>query len=303
MPRVCVRSSVCNLSQLSLPLQLALLPLLCACGELGDFFGSESDYESPVLSDTFAVSSAFVASGAMGDGADERLFEIFPPEGETDACSRYISRKSGSKGNCYRFEYRTNGVQNWAGVYWQSPENNWGQDRGHLIKAGKFDRVRFRVALMEVHGDGTRVAAASRMTFWAGGMGHGPSAAALALEAQGRAAALDAGLSIQDGGVPMLSGLFYKDAFKTSELVRPVLPDNATGEPNWNDFSLTIPMTTTLPDDHEDPLRHNEPAYGEPYERVIGAFAWALGHPAGTPPGEGKTLWVFIDDIVWEARQ
>jgi hypothetical protein len=283
---------------------LACAPLLAGC----EFFGPGSEYTNPILSETFAVSRAFSASGAMGDGADETLFGILPNATSDDACSRYIARQEDSAGNapqgvCYRFEYSTNGAENWAGVYWQAPANNWGQERGHRIAPSTFDRVRFKVALMRVLADGTREAAASRMTFWAGGMGHGPTAAALALEAQGRAAALDAGLAVNDGGQPMLTGLLYKDAFKTAELVRPVLPDPETGEAVWNEFSLRIPLTTTLPDDERDPLRSNQPAFGEPYERVIGAFAWALGHPAGTAPGTGDELWIFIDDIVWEAAE
>jgi hypothetical protein len=281
--------------------------LTLGCGELGDFFGSSSEPPDPVLSTTFAVSGEFAASGAMGDGADESLFEIFPLEGDSaDACSPYIQRKPDSEGrapagDCYRFEYLTNGSDNWAGVYWQWPTNNWGQQQGRRISPDTFDRLRFKVALMQENEDGEREAVASRMTFWAGGMGHGPSAAAIALEAQGRAAALDAGVPLLDSGEPMLTDLIYKDAFKTAELVRPVLPDPDTGKARWNEFSLRIPRTTTLPNDADDPLRDNEPAFGKPYQRVIGAFAWALGHPAGELPGSGKKFLIFVDDIVWQA--
>jgi hypothetical protein len=276
------------------------------CGELGDFFGPSHDVPKPVLDTSFAVSNEFAASGAMGDGADEELFAIFPPLGGQDACSGYLERRKDSAGRapagaCYRFEYLSNGTDNWAGVYWQWPANNWGQEKGRRISPDTFDSLRFKVALMQENEDGELEAAASRMTFWAGGMGHGPSAAALALEAQGRAAALDAGVPLIDGGEPMLTDLLYKDAFKTAELVRPVLPDRDTGEATWNEFSLRIPRTTTLPNDPDDPLRDNEPQFGEPYQRVIGAFAWALGHPAGELPGTGKKFLVFIDDIVWQA--
>jgi hypothetical protein len=280
--------------------------LLLGCGELGDFFGPSTELPNPILDKSFAVSSEFVASGAMGDGADDALFEIFPQMGSDDACSGYIERGPDSAGrapagDCYRFEYRTNGADNWAGVYWQWPANNWGQQSGRRISPDTFDRLRFKVALMQENEDGELEAAVSRMTFWAGGMGHGPSAAALALQAQGEAAALDAGVPVADAGNPMLTDLIYKDAFKTAELVRPVLPDPDTGEVSWNEFSLRIPRTTTLPDAPDDPLRDNEPSFGEPYQRVIGAFAWALGHPAGELPGTGTKFLVFVDDIVWQA--
>lgn len=281
-------------------------PFAVGCGDLGDFFGPSTDAPDPVLSTSFAVSNEFAATGAMGDGADEELFEIFPHLGSGDACSDYIERSADAQdrapaGACYRFEYRSNGADNWAGVYWQWPPNNWGQQKGRRISPNTFDSVRFKVALMQQNEAGDVEAAASRMTFWAGGMGHGPSAAALALEAQGRAAALDAGVPISDAGEPMLTDLIYKDAFKTAELVRPVLPDPDTGEATWNEFSLRIPRTTTLPDDPDDPLRDREPEFGEPFQRVIGAFAWALGHPAGELPGTGKKFLIFVDDVVWQA--
>jgi len=283
----------------------ALGLLALGCGDLGEFFGPGTELPNPVLSETFAVSTQFMPSGAMGDGADEDLFDIHPKAGDTDACSSYLARETDSagnaaEGNCYRFEYRTNGAENWAGVYWQWPGNNWGQEKGRRVKPGTFDRVRFKVALMAINANGDTEPAASRMTFWAGGIGHGPSAAALALEAQGRAAAADAGFIADAGFQPMLTDLIYKDAFKTAELVRPVLPDPDTGKAVWNEFSLRIPMTTTLPDDPDDPLRANVPDFGEPYQRVIGAFAWALGHPAGELPGSGENFLVFVDDIVWQ---
>ncbi|HTM46994.1 MAG TPA: hypothetical protein VL137_18685 [Polyangiaceae bacterium] len=274
----------------------------------GQFFDSGSHYQDPVLQHTFAVSSAFSASGAMGDGEDKHLLAIFPKEGSEDACTGYIKRMRDTagnrpQGNCYRFEYNTNGIDNWAGVYWQSPANNWGQLRGQPIAPSRFDRLRFKVALMKTAADGSLEPAASRMTFWAGGIGHGPSAAALAAQAAGEAAAIDAGIAPVDAGRPSLTTLYYKDAFKTAELVRAVLPDAVTGDAKWNEFSLRIPLTTTLPNDPRDPLRSNEPAFGKPYQRVIGAFAWALGHPAGTLPGTAEKFLIFIDDLVWEEAE
>jgi hypothetical protein len=77
----------------------------------------------------FAVSGHFVPSGYMGDGADA---EGIDAETELDACA---PRPSGARGDCYRFVYEARD-QLWGGVYWQFPQDNWGDWEGRKIAPG-----------------------------------------------------------------------------------------------------------------------------------------------------------------------
>src|SRR5262245_38572430 len=68
-----------------------------------------------------------------------------PLELRYDGCA---PRPSGARGNCYRFVYRPPGDAEsvgWAGVYWQSPANNWGQDRPQPVLSNA-RRVSFAAA-------------------------------------------------------------------------------------------------------------------------------------------------------------
>src|ERR1051325_5429709 len=67
-----------------------------------------------------AVSSVFVPSGYMGDGANGTSVV------NDTACA---TRPSGARGECYHFTYHAS-TQLWSGVYWQFPSNNWGSSEG-----------------------------------------------------------------------------------------------------------------------------------------------------------------------------
>lgn len=82
------------------------------------------------------VASYFVASGYMGDGKlANRYVKVTPVAGAM--C------RSGNV-PCIKVSYQR-GSEGWAGVYWQSPANNWGDKPGRQIEG------------------------ATKITFWAAG--------------------------------------------------------------------------------------------------------------------------------------
>jgi hypothetical protein len=117
----------------------------------------------------FAISEYFAPSGAMGDGATQGNLVIETSSGCKD-------RPAGARGYCYRFQYVANnpyttpitkstGVCNWAGLFFQHPDNNWGELSGLPVPAGKLSKLTFQVAV----GAGTEL-----MTFQMGGIGVPP---------------------------------------------------------------------------------------------------------------------------------
>ncbi len=118
----------------------------------------------------FAVSDYFAASGAMGDGATPPRLTI---NEKNAACKS--PRPAGARGNCFAFTYDpklpttvTPAIDSvlWAGLYWQYPANNWGDEAGLPLPIG-LTKVTFQAA----------VAADSveSVDFAAGGMGYPPS--------------------------------------------------------------------------------------------------------------------------------
>ena len=107
----------------------------------------------------FAVSDYFAPSGAMGDGATPGLLTI-----TVDDETKCKARPSGAKGDCYAFDY-TPGPALFAGLYWQSPANNWGSSPGVPIRADKLTRVSFQAAVKS---------GSESMTFEIGGIGLPP---------------------------------------------------------------------------------------------------------------------------------
>jgi hypothetical protein len=82
----------------------------------------------------FAVDAYFVPTGYMGDGLHPGAITV-----ETSACKQ--PRPAGARGNCYKVTYRPQpplmpGASAWAGVYWLSPQDNWGQKPGRKIQPG-----------------------------------------------------------------------------------------------------------------------------------------------------------------------
>jgi hypothetical protein len=117
----------------------------------------------------FAVSDYFAPSGAMGDGATPGNLVI----GTSSGCKE---RPAGARGYCYSFQYvgnapyttpvsKSTGVCNWAGLFFQYPDNNWGTSPGLPVPSGKLSKVSFQVAV----GAGMET-----MTFQIGGIGAPP---------------------------------------------------------------------------------------------------------------------------------
>ena len=79
------------------------------------------------LKTPFAVSAYYAPSGFMGDTAHITLRAQ-----STQNC------KIGP--SCMKFEYRPTDLPEepgWAGVYWQSPPNNWGDQPGRKVEGAK----------------------------------------------------------------------------------------------------------------------------------------------------------------------
>lgn len=77
------------------------------------------------------VSDVFVPSGWMGDFQGIELDATYTGDFRSAPASIRVSWRSGPQG--------------WAGIYWQYPENNWGEKPGHNLQG------------------------ATRLTFWAKG--------------------------------------------------------------------------------------------------------------------------------------
>lgn len=73
----------------------------------------------------FAVDDHYAASGYMGDAELGGLTD-------TPDCP---ARAGEARGACHRLVWTPAGA-GWAGVYWQYPENNWGQSPGLAIQEG-----------------------------------------------------------------------------------------------------------------------------------------------------------------------
>jgi hypothetical protein len=83
----------------------------------------------------FAVDDYYYASGYMGDGA---------APGRVVHADCTSAPGGGGYGKCHQFTYKPS-VDNWAGVFWQFPDGNWGlgSDLGHTLPAGA-TKVTFR---------------------------------------------------------------------------------------------------------------------------------------------------------------
>jgi len=80
----------------------------------------------------FAVDFFFISTGYMGDG-------VTPGAIVVDRANCKLPRPVGARGNCYKISYQplppaTPGNPAWAGVYWLSPQDNWGQRPGRKIQ-------------------------------------------------------------------------------------------------------------------------------------------------------------------------
>jgi hypothetical protein len=86
----------------------------------------------------FAVDSAFVASGFMGDGETAGHLTITPsvPGDSTDCNGDRPSTTAA--GICHMVTYvpPDPAVKGWAGIYWQYPDGNWGTIPGFNVPVG-----------------------------------------------------------------------------------------------------------------------------------------------------------------------
>jgi len=82
------------------------------------------------------VSDQFVPSGFMGDNQ----LSMDGMKVSIDAADCKTPRQSGAAGDCYKVTWAVDlpdaGGAAWAGVYWQSPANNWGAKPGKLVSPG-----------------------------------------------------------------------------------------------------------------------------------------------------------------------
>jgi hypothetical protein len=86
----------------------------------------------PVYVDNGYFKNHFIPSGWMGDYGDMK----FNPNWKENVHSRR---------SCIRIEYTAEASQgnNWAGIYWQNPENNWGMREGVGFDLGNATKLTF----------------------------------------------------------------------------------------------------------------------------------------------------------------
>jgi hypothetical protein len=87
--------------------------------------GGEGGMAAPEL--PIVVDEAFAASGYMGVGENEG--------GILDEADCPMRGADGAVGNCHHFTF-AGGDPGWGGVWWQSPEGNWGDDPGFPMPEG-----------------------------------------------------------------------------------------------------------------------------------------------------------------------
>ncbi|MFB0526394.1 MAG: OmpA family protein, partial [bacterium] len=100
-----------------------------------------------VYSSKYPKENHYSPSGIMGDTGDIGL------------SGGYIPTPSGGKA-CLRITYKPKGAQEWSGIYWQNPPNNWGEVEGGYNLEGadkltfwaKGEKGRERIALFKIGG-------------------------------------------------------------------------------------------------------------------------------------------------------
>lgn len=87
----------------------------------------------PILRAPFDVTLYFRPSGWMGDGGGESGTEYIQLKTASGECHR-----SGDTDGCIKISYHPNpNGEGWAGIYWQYPDKNWGDERGRKIEGAK----------------------------------------------------------------------------------------------------------------------------------------------------------------------
>jgi hypothetical protein len=93
---------------------IAALGLLTACAE-------PRSLKAP-----YNIAGDYIASGYMGDGN-------FASDISMSSAKCKVSRPGNTSGICTKVTFAAK-TSNWAGVYWQSPANNWGDFPGSRIQ-------------------------------------------------------------------------------------------------------------------------------------------------------------------------
>jgi hypothetical protein len=89
----------------------------------------EHDLRGVEISAPFDVLKFFTPSGYMGDGEKGERLQI-------NDVFRGNPRPDDPDDMCYKISYQP-GSLGWAGIYWQSPPNNWGNQPGRNIKGAQ----------------------------------------------------------------------------------------------------------------------------------------------------------------------
>jgi hypothetical protein len=83
----------------------------------------------------FIVDEHFTPSGYMGDGAEPGNITMTPTSPEDTTTCDGDRAHAGAVGNCHRIAYAP-ASQNWGGIYWQYPPDNWGELPGFSVEPG-----------------------------------------------------------------------------------------------------------------------------------------------------------------------
>ncbi len=115
---------------------ISLLSVLSACSgrtsdtpTRGDLADATPNYDPSIISVPFLVDDHFIPSGCMGDCTASVSIDGDCPERSS----------AGAQGQCHHFVYTLNtapGALGWAGVLWQTVEQNWGSEPGRTIAPG-----------------------------------------------------------------------------------------------------------------------------------------------------------------------
>ena len=97
--------------------------------------GGGGEAAAPGVALPFYVSDEYVPAGFMGDS----MASMTAITVGHDVTQCKLPRQSGVGGDCYKVTWAPSlpdGGAAWAGVYWQSPANNWGAHPGKAISPG-----------------------------------------------------------------------------------------------------------------------------------------------------------------------
>lgn len=105
---------------------LPLIFLISACSARGTAASSGPNYDPDLITVPFLVDDHFVPSGCIGDCSSGVAIDEECPGGRAAA---------DAQGRCHHFTY-TAGELGWAGMLWQTVEQNWGAEPGRNVAPG-----------------------------------------------------------------------------------------------------------------------------------------------------------------------